>query len=216
VLLAGAALVLAIDALWRLLHPEPLTDLASGLWVAFAGLMSAALVVVLQSFVVQRTGSTAITADRAHYLADVAQNAAVLAALALTGLTGEDRIDPVFALVIALYMIFSAKQIAASAWRQLLDHGLPFEQRQRIEAALRACRGVRGLRDLRTRDAGEHVFVEFTIEIDEATPISEAQATLAAAEQAVLALPPIDADVFGRCVPADADPCSRRPPSAEE
>jgi len=45
--------------------------------------------------------------------------------------------------------------------------------------------------DLRTRDASEHVFVEFSIEVDEATPINDAQAVLAAAEQAVLALLPI-------------------------
>jgi ferrous-iron efflux pump FieF len=59
----------------------------------------------MQTWVVRRTNSTAIAADRAHYLADVLLNGAVLAALALTRLSGWGRADPAFALVIAGFMI---------------------------------------------------------------------------------------------------------------
>ena len=115
----------------------------------------------MQTWVVRRTGSTAIAADRAHYLTDIAVNVAVLAALAISHSTGWMRADPLFALAISGYMLWNAWEIADGALVQLLDRELPREERRRIERAVLACPGVRGIHDLRTRDAGDRVFAEF-------------------------------------------------------
>jgi cation diffusion facilitator family transporter len=116
--------------------------------------------------VVKRTGSQAIAADRAHYATDVAVNLAVLAALGLMRLTGWERLDPIFAIGIALYMLVSAWRIAKAALTVLLDRELPDADRRRIEDAVLAHEQVRGLHDLRTRHAGDRIFVEFHLEID--------------------------------------------------
>ena len=67
-----------------------------------------------------------------------------------------------------------------------------------------------GLRDLRTRDAGERVFVEFSIEADGRGDIREAFQIVAAAERAVEVLFPDGADVVGRCLPAGLKSSRRR------
>jgi ferrous-iron efflux pump FieF len=59
--------------------------------------ITAAGLVVMESWVLRRTHSTAIAADRTHYATDIAVNLAVLAALAITLLTAWQRADPVFA-----------------------------------------------------------------------------------------------------------------------
>ncbi|WP_240759103.1 cation diffusion facilitator family transporter [Lichenicoccus roseus] len=164
--LAGAALVLAIQSVQRLVFPERLHDLGIGLWVIAFSLAAATGLVAMQSWVIRRTGSTAIAADRAHYLTDVAVNAAVLLALVVTRLTGWTRVDPAFALVISGGMLWSARGIANEALLQLLDRELPGEERQRIRQAVLACKGARSIHDLRTRFAGDRTFVEYHLEVD--------------------------------------------------
>ena len=99
ILLASTAVVLAAQSFWRLIFPKPFTAVALGLWIALCGLMASGLLATMQTWVVRRTGSTAIDADRAHYVNDTLPNGAVLAALVMTRVTRWDWADPVFALV---------------------------------------------------------------------------------------------------------------------
>jgi ferrous-iron efflux pump FieF len=201
ILLAGTALVLAAQSCWRLIFPQPLTALTLGLWVAVGGVATSSLLAAMQTWVVRRTGSTAIAADRTHYLMDAVLNGAVLAALVLTRATGWERADPIFALVIAGYMIKGARQVAATASRQLLDHELPDEQRERIEAAAVACPGARRIHELRTRDAGDRAFVEFRLEVDGHLSVRDGHEIVDAAERAIAALFPKETEVIGHLEP---------------
>jgi ferrous-iron efflux pump FieF len=202
ILLAGTATLLAVQSSVRLIYPQPLTAVTLGLWVAGIGFAISSLLAAMQTWVVRRTGSSAIAADRTHYLADAVLNAAVLAALALTSVTGWQRLDPTFALVITGYMIMSARRIGAMASRQLLDHELPEEQRERIKAAAVACSGARGLLNLRTRDAGDRAFVEFQLEVDGRLSVWEGHEIVDAAEHAIAALFYKQTEVIGHLEPA--------------
>jgi ferrous-iron efflux pump FieF len=202
ILLGSTALVLGAESFWRLIFPQPLAAVTLGLWIAVGGIATSSLLAVMQTWVVRRTSSTAIAADRAHYLADALLNVAVLAALVLTRVTGWARADPAFALVIAGFMISSAWSVASAASRQLLDHELPDEHRERIQAAVFACSGALGISDLRTRDAGDRVFVEFRLEVDDHLSVQEGHAIIDAAERAIAALFPKDTEVIGHLEPA--------------
>ena len=164
--LGGAALVLAFQSVERLVFPEPLHAFRIGIAVIAGSLAAATGLVIMQSWVVRRTGSTAIAADRAHYLTDLAVNAAVLLALAVTHFTGWRRADPAFALLIAAYMLWTARSIANVALVQLLDREIPRTDRERIREAVLAVEGVRNVHDLRTRFSGDRTFVEYHLEVD--------------------------------------------------
>jgi ferrous-iron efflux pump FieF len=201
ILLAGTASVLAAQSCWRLIYPQSLTALTLGLWVAAGGIAISSLLAAMQTWVVRRTGSIAIAADRKHYLADAVLNGTVLVALALTSVTGWERLDPIFALVITGYMIRSARQVAVIASRQLLDHELPEEQREHIRATAVACPGARGLSNLRTRDAGDRAFVEFHLQVDGQLSVQEGHEIIDAAERAIAALFPRETEVIGHLEP---------------
>jgi ferrous-iron efflux pump FieF len=62
ILLAGTAAVLAAQSLWRLIHPQQLTAITLGIWIAAGGLATSSLLATMQTWVVRRTGSTAIAA----------------------------------------------------------------------------------------------------------------------------------------------------------
>ena len=186
--LYGGALVLAFQSVERLVFPDPVKQIGFGLWVVLVSLLAAAGLVVLQTWVVRQTTSTAIAADRANYLADVAVNLAVLTALAVIHLTGWTRVDPAFALLIAGYMYWNSRGIDTDVLKQLLDRELPPEERKRIENEVLTCPGVRGVHDLRTRHSGDRTFVEFHMEVDAHLTITQGHAISDAAEAAVRAV----------------------------
>jgi ferrous-iron efflux pump FieF len=207
ILLAGAAIVLAGQSFWHLIYPDPLREIGLGLWIGAGSVVISSLLAAMQTWIVRRTGSIAIAADRAHYLLDVALNGAVFAALAVTQATGWQRVDPVVALFIASYMIAVAARIARSASTLLLDHELPLELRERIKQVAVSCCGVRGIHDLRTRDAGDRVFVEFHLEVDGRLSVDEGHGIVDAAERAIAGLFPKQTEVIGHVEPAGiADP----------
>ena len=202
VFLAGAGLALGFQSVQRLVTPEALSEVELGLWIMVGSLIAAVGLVALQSWVVRKTGSTAIAADRAHYLTDIAVNIAVLGALAVTRITGWQRADPAFALAISAYMIWNGRGIALSALRQLLDRELDRAVRERIRETILACPGVQGMHDLRTRDAGDRVFVEFHLEVDGSVTVSRSHAIADTSEAAVAALFQAGAEVTAHVEPA--------------
>ena len=200
--LAGAAVVLVFQSVERLINPEPLSHLGLGLWIIIGSTIAAMGLVAMQSWVTRRTASTAIAADRAHYLTDIAVNLAVLAAFLVTGLTGWINADPIFALGISCYMLWNVKSITQHALRQLLDRDLPSHDRDNITKAVLAVAGVNALHDLRTRDAGDRVFVEFHLEVDGSMTVTDGHAVSEAAEAAIRVLYPNGVDTVVHIEPA--------------
>ncbi|PLR30616.1 transporter [Chimaeribacter californicus] len=187
-LLTAAGVGLGIESGGRLLNPQPLAQLGLGIWVIIASTCAAGGLVLMQTYVVKRTGSTAIAADRAHYITDVAVNVAVLVALLLDHLFGWSRADALGALGISFYMLWNARGMAADALKQLLDRELDAADRKRIRAAVLSCPGVQGIHDLRTRNGGDRVFVEFHVEVDGALTVDVGHDIGDAAEAAVRGL----------------------------
>ncbi|GBU14284.1 transporter [Enterobacterales bacterium] len=165
-LLGAAGLVLGGESISRIINPQPLAQLGLGIWVIIGSCCAAICLVLMQTYVVKRTGSTAIAADRAHYITDVAVNVAVLIALVLESHLGWTRSDSIGALLISFYMIWNARGMAGDALKQLLDRELDIEDRKRIKAAVLSVPGVSGVHDVRTRNGGDRVFVDFHVEVD--------------------------------------------------
>lgn len=189
-LLAGAAVGLAIESVQRLFVPQALNQTGFGIWVIVGSSLAAAGLVAMQTVVVRRTGSTAIAADRAHYVTDVAVNIAVLIALLLDRFLGWSRADAIGALAISVYMLWNARGMTVHALFQLLDRELDDADRARIQGAVLACDGVQGIHDIRTRDSGDRIFVEFHVEVDGALTVEEGHAIGDNAEKAVQRLFP--------------------------
>jgi cation diffusion facilitator family transporter len=203
--LAGAAVVLAFQSVQRLVYPQAINALDVGLTVIVASLIVAVALVGMQTWILRKTGSTAIAADRAHYLTDVAVNAAVLVALGITKLTGWTRADPALALAIAGYMLWNAYGIAVHALAQLLDRELSDSDRQRIKEVILACEGVRNTHDLRTRFSGDRIFVEYHLEVDGGATVDRGHAIGDATERVVENLLPGTVDATAHLEPFGID-----------
>lgn len=165
-LLAGAGCTLVYQALRQLIHPRALSELEAGLAMTGFSLLAVGCLVAVQSWVIERTNSEAVTADRRHYLADIVVNLGVLVSLGTSWLTHWKRVDPVIGLCLSIYIIWCAWRMVRNALQGLLDEELPEADRARIEQAVRACPGAVDLHDLRTRNASDRKFIEFHLEVD--------------------------------------------------
>jgi cation diffusion facilitator family transporter len=204
--LAGAAVVLAFQSVQRFVFPQALgASLDTGVLIIVVSLFAAIGLVGMQTWVLKKTGSTAIAADRAHYVTDIALNSGVLLALGVTKFTGWERADPVFALAISGYILWNAYHIAQAVLAQLLDRELSNSDRRRIEEVILACPDVRAVHDLRTRHAGDRVFVEFHLEVDEDLTVKRGHAIGDLAEAAVVDLLPGTVEVIAHLEPFGID-----------
>ena len=164
--IAGSAAFLALEAVDRLIHPQPLADLGVGVAVMVFAMAATLLLLSFQRHVIRATGSTAIRADALHYATDLATNSATLIALVFA-IFGWPGLDPIFALGIAIYILYSAFQIAREAVDLLMDRELTVEDRAKIESLAAAVPGVLGVHGLRTRRSGHLPVMQLHLEFDD-------------------------------------------------
>lgn len=200
--IAGSAVFLSLQAIDRLRHPQPLSDIGTGTLVMIAAVVITLALVTLQRYVIQRTDSTAIRADSLHYLTDVLSNLVTVAALLLS-LLGWNRVDPLFALGIAGYILYSAGRIGHEAFQLLLDHELPPADQARIESLVRSQPDVQGLHGLRTRRSGQTVLIELHLELAGDQSLSRAWTTAHTVKHALRQAFP-EADVILQLEPVAA------------
>jgi ferrous-iron efflux pump FieF len=172
--ICASALFLVIQAVTRLLHPQPIDH--SGLALAVMGVaIACALGLVLyQRLVVARTGSLAIRSDQAHYFGDLVTNIGVVAAIVFSSEMGWVLADPIIAILVALVLVASAWHVFRHSLDQLMDRELPDDQRDRIKQVVRRHPEVKALHDLKTRKAGLFTFIQVHIELDPEMRLSRA------------------------------------------
>ena len=137
-LIGGSALFLLKEAVLKLIEPAPLEATALGVGVMVFSIVLTALLLLLQRYVVRRTGSTAIDADALHYVSDLAVNLGIIFTL-IVARYGFEEIDGIVGLAIALYILRSAWKIGWDSTQLLLDHELPGEVRDVISAVVADC-----------------------------------------------------------------------------
>lgn len=186
ILVSGSALFIAWRAVARFgegaspAHPE------TGIGVSLVAIVATFALLAYQHHIVRRTGSVAIHGDHLHYQGDLLLNLSVIAALALDAWVGMRGADPLFGIVIALWLLWGAWRAAGLALDQLLDREWPIEKRQRfIEVAMRHPE-ARGIHDMRTRSAGTLDFCQFHVWVAPDMTVLEAHRVMDEIEEALM------------------------------
>jgi ferrous-iron efflux pump FieF len=192
--IAGSAVFLVLHAIDRLLHPRPIEDVMVALIVMSFAVVATLLLLVIQRHVIRRTRSTIVRADSLHYTTDLLTNLGTIAALALTHL-GWPALDPLFGILVAIYICYGAWHIGYDAFHHLIDRELPDAVREQVKQLARAEPLVRGLHDLRTRQSGAMEIIQLHLELDADLPLGEAHAATDRVEQAIRQAYPL-ADVI--------------------
>ncbi|MCL4264626.1 MAG: cation diffusion facilitator family transporter [Anaerolineae bacterium] len=165
-LIMAAALIIAVMAVPRLIHPQPLEQLGLGLVVSVV----AAAANGLTAFILLRAGrhyrSLTLTADGRHLLTDVWTTGGVLLGLAVVAFTGWLRLDALIALAVAAQITYTGFGLLREAVNGLMDVILPEEEVAEITAVLDSFveRGIL-YHALRTRQSGAQRFASVHIQV---------------------------------------------------
>ena len=160
-LIAVSAVGIAWEAIRQFGSPVAAHDAGTGIGVSIVAVLVTLVLVAYQRRVIARTGSVAVSADNVHYESDLLLNLSVIVALVLDQVLHVRGADPVFGVLIALWLGWGALRSAGSAIDLLMDKEWPVEERDRLIALVADHPELRGLHDIRTRRSGTRDFVQF-------------------------------------------------------
>jgi len=159
VIISISALFILYGAISKIIYPRDMSNMSESISVMIASFVITAFLVFFLNYVAKKTKNMVIKADALHYKTDLFSNGAVLFALAAISYTGEQLIDPLLGIAIAIYMIYSAIPIIKEGILMLLDAALPQEDIDKIKEILEAQPVVRTYHYLQTRESGSHIFI---------------------------------------------------------
>jgi cation diffusion facilitator family transporter len=159
-LIAVAAVLIAWQAIARLIAPQPLEAVGVGLAVSVVASAVNLLTARTLMGVGRRYRSITLEADAQHLMTDVITSIGVIIGVGLVWLTGWLWLDPVIALAVAVNILWTGWQLMRRSTAGLMDVALPEDERSAIDAVLDRYR-AQGLEfhALRTRQAGTRAFV---------------------------------------------------------
>lgn len=173
-IITAAGLFLLLESVERFCRPQPLNQIGIGLVIMVVAVLSTIILVHFQSYVIRRTQSLSVKADKTHYTGDILMNIGVMVSMVLTYLTGWTRWDSLFGCGVAIYLFIIVYQIIRESFGMLMDTEMPEDFRKQIEAVACSFPPVKNIRDLRTRQSGSNAFVQFCIILDESLTLRQA------------------------------------------
>ncbi len=187
VLISISAITLAFRAAQQFFAGERTAAASDGIIVSAIAMAATLALITWQRHVIRRTGSLAISTDHVHYQSDLLLNLAVIGALVLDQYAGISGADPVFGLLIALWLGWGAWRASQAAITQLMDREWPDEKRDRFVKIIARHPELRGVHDLRTRTSGNRDFVQFHVWVDPDLTVREAHRVMDEIEIKLLA-----------------------------
>lgn len=189
-LIIVAAGAIIIEAVKRLVHGSQVELIGVGAAV-MAG--SAVLNIIVSRYlftVAKEEESLALEADAQHLATDVYTSAGVAAGLFLVWLTDWHVLDPIVAILVALFIIRVGWQLTRRATGHLMDQQISLGEQRQVEAALNRDERVVSWHDLRTRMSGARREIDVHIVVRRDSSLIEAHEIADDMERRIAALFP--------------------------
>jgi ferrous-iron efflux pump FieF len=172
--IAGSGIFIVVEAISRFITPHQIENNSIGVWIMLVSSALTLLLLAFQRYVIKKTNSNVIKADALHYRTDLLVNALVIVSFFAAMVWDVVIVDPILALIIAAYIFKSAWKVGRGAFDNLMDREFSDEDRKKITEAVFACKGARGMHDLRTRYSGITPYIQFHLELDGKMSLVEA------------------------------------------
>jgi cation diffusion facilitator family transporter len=168
-----AAVLIIIEAVKKLMGENtPLDSIALGSIIMFISALVNTFVSRRLYKIARETNSVALEADALHLKTDIFTSLGVSLGLGLILITGIEWLDPIIAILVALFILKESYNLLSRAFTPLLDTAWEEEDINKLESTLQRM-NVK-YHDLRTRVAGNYRFVEFHILVPENESVGNA------------------------------------------
>jgi cation diffusion facilitator family transporter len=193
-LILAAATAIIVAAVPRLLAPQPILEVGVGLAISLAATAINLGVALTLLRVGKRHESVALEADAHHLLTDVWTSLGIVVGVGAIALTGWLILDPLIAIAVAVYIVWTGVGVMRRSLLGLMDRALPETELEAIRAVLEPYK-AKGLdyHALRTRRAGRRRLVELHLLVPGGMTVHDGHAVAEEIEERIRAALPYTA-----------------------
>jgi len=177
-LIFAAAVWIIYEAVDKLLIGEHFIGYSGLIWGIAVMFISGLINLFVSRYlykISRETDSVALEADALHLKTDVYTSWGVSLGLALIYFTGYFWMDPIIAILVALFILYEAYQMLQKAFNPLIDSAISDEEIQKIKDAIEEnilC--TYNYSELKTRKSGHLNYIQFVLSTIGETPLEEA------------------------------------------
>lgn len=164
--ICGSMLFVVGQAAVTLIEGHVATAPQAGINVMIFSLILTFGLVMYQRKVFRQTGSLIVKSDSLHYLGDLLMYVSVIISLGAMKYLGIQWLDPIMAMVIALYIMKEAWEVGQRGFHNLMNREMPDSEKEKIHELLKNYPDIRGYHQLKTRYSGLKAFIQMHIELD--------------------------------------------------
>lgn len=165
-LIIFAALYIIYEACNKLfIHNGFEVDTTLGIYVMFFAVVANSFVSAILFKVAKKSNSISLFADGEHLRTDIYSSLGVMLGLVLIKFTGIYILDPIIAILVALFILKAGFSISKETLNNLLDGSLPAEELKIIENIINSYnnKNVKGYKNLKARRSGPSKDIEVTM-----------------------------------------------------
>lgn len=169
-----AAFLIILEAVKKIINPVEVSDTTVAIIVMlFSGAVNTFVSRKLYK-TAKEEDSIALEADALHLKTDVYTSLGVGVGLLLIKITGFTALDPIVAIIVALFIIKEAWELCKSAFGPLLDTKLSDDDEARIRATMEKYSDkILDYHQLRTRKSGNTKYIDFHLTVSEELTVKE-------------------------------------------
>lgn len=156
-------------------HQTVEVDTTLGICVMLFAVVANIFVSLYLFKVAEKSDSVSLYADGEHLRTDVFSSLGVLLGLVLIKVTGIPVLDPIIAILVAIFVLKAGFEISKKTLNNLLDGTLPTEDIETIKNIINSYNNecLRGYKDLKARRSGPSKDIEITMLFPENMTISD-------------------------------------------
>ena len=174
-LILSASVLIIIKAINKIRNPEKIGSIGIGFLVMFVSAGINYIVSRKIYKVAKQEDSMALEADALHLKADVYTSLGVGTGLLLIWLTGLHYLDPIVAIIVAIFILKEAFELLKSAFNPLLDATLSKKEISIIEGEINEHKEIFcNFHNLRTRKSGKTKYIDLHLVVPENMYIKDA------------------------------------------
>lgn len=175
VLMVGTAGSIIYAAIQRIVSGASIEIAEAGAAVMVVSMISSVLLRRHLFRVVKATGSAALEANARMLTGDIYSTSGVAVGLLVVRFTNFYIIDPILALIVASLILWMAFRVGRLSFSPLIDGSLPEEEEREIVSCIMEHRTqLVNLHNIRTRQAGNHRFIDFHLMMPRNITVEEA------------------------------------------
>jgi cation diffusion facilitator family transporter len=171
ILIFIAAIWIIYEAIHKILYGGNVTSIGIGSLVMLVSALVNTIVSIRLYKVAKETDSLALEADALHLKTDVYTSLGVAIGLGLIWFTKLYFLDPVVAILVALFILMESFKMFKKAYTPLIDVSLDDDDIHLIEQEIRNLNLK--AHEIRTRKAGNYKFIDMHLEMDPEVPLKK-------------------------------------------